>query len=122
MKRVSDKQRERNKIKAEETKKMFTLFKEIWDEQESPDGECVCYETGQHLPGYLFRGNSACYHHVLEKGTYPEYKLVKKNIVIIHPDIHQSVHQSIEKTPKIKKYKEYLLTLHKKGELLDGND
>lgn len=119
MRRVSEKQKKRNEEGARLTEALYKIFKELWDEQEDELGNCYCFESGRTLPGYLYRGNSACYHHVLEKGkmSYPEYAQVKKNIIIIHPEIHQQTGRNIDLTPKIKEYREHLLSLHYKNEL-----
>lgn len=102
-----------------ETKRLHELFLEIWDEREDEGGFCYCFETGQALPGNTFRGDTRCYDHVLEKNrmAYPQYKFTKKNIVIIHPEVHFLKHQSIDNVPKIKKYKEKLLSLHYENKL-----
>ena len=121
MRKVSSKQKERNKKKAEETALMHRWFKEIWDEREDEVGNCYCFETGQVLPGYLFRSNTCCYDHVLDKSpsSYPEYTMVKKNIIIVHPEVHQQKGKNIEKCPKIKAYRDYLLSLHEENNLKD---
>lgn len=121
MKRISEKQKERNKIKAGETEKLHQLFKEIWDEKEDEEGCCYCFETGARMHGSTYRSNSACYDHVLEKSesAYPEYKFTKKNIIIVMPKVHQQKGKSIDYTPKIKEYREHLLSLHNEGKLND---
>lgn len=112
MKKVSKKQAEKNKEKAKETKEMFSLFREIWDEREDEQGFCYCFESGRPLDPVQYRSNSAVYDHVLEKSMYPEYKFNKKNIIIVHPEIHQQKGSNIDKCPKIKDYREKLLSLH----------
>jgi len=104
-----------------ETEKLHAFFRNIWDEREDEEGYCYCYETGRPMHGSQFRSNSAVYDHVLEKNTraYPQYKFTKKNIIIVHPEIHQQKNQSIENTPKIKAYMEHLLSLHYDGKLKD---
>lgn len=121
IRKVSDKQRLRNEQKSNETKEMHNLFREIWDEREDETGFCYCFETGIPMHGSTYRGNTCCYDHVLEKGenSYPEYKMVKRNIVIIHPDVHTLKTHNIDKCPKIKAYRELLLSLHAEGELYD---
>lgn len=121
MKRVSDKQRERNKDKVENVKEMHNLFRQIWDEREDEEGYCYCFETGISMHGSKYRSNTACYDHVLEKGkgSYPEYKYLRENIIILHPDVHYSKGVNIDRCPKVKAYREQLLTLHKEGRLYD---
>jgi hypothetical protein len=119
IRKVSEKQKERNKNKADETLEMQKLFREIWDSQEDEAGYCYCFESGKAMHYSEYRLNTCCFDHVLEKGigSYPQYKMLKKNIIIVHPDIHTQKGKDIDKTPKIKKYREYLLSLHNKGEL-----
>lgn len=119
MRKVSEKQKERNKNKADETKEMHTLFREIWDEREDEEGYCYCFETGRAMHGSTYRGNTCCYDHVLEKGkgAYPEYAKTKENIIIIHPDVHHQKGRDIDKCPRIKEYREKLLSLHQEGKL-----
>jgi hypothetical protein len=119
MRQISKKQQERNKSKKDETLEMFNLFLEIWDERQDEEGNCYCFESGKKLNRSYFRELSTCYHHVLakSKSSYPEYKLLKKNIVILHPEIHNQVENSLDRCPKIKKLKEELLELHMEGKL-----
>lgn len=121
IRKVSEKQKEKNRKKAEETAALHKLFREIWDEREDETGACYCYETGRRMDGFIYRSNTACYDHVLEKNdrAFPEYKFVKKNIIIILPEVHQQKGNDIEKCPRIKEYKEKLLSLHYEGELKD---
>lgn len=104
----------------EEKTEMFNLFFTLWDEKEWEVEEerfVYCFETGRKLPREKFRLLTTCYHHVLEKGIFPQYSLLKENIVILHPDIHQLVHQNIEKTPKVKALREELYQKHLNGKL-----
>lgn len=119
MKRVSEKQRERNKGKSQDTERLHRLFKEIWDEREDEEGYCYCFESGRPLHGSKFRSNTCCYDHVLEKGTgsFPEYAFKKENIVILDPEVHYQKGRDIDKCPKVKAYREELLILHQNGSL-----
>jgi hypothetical protein len=96
--------------------KMNQMFLEIWDERQDKNGNCFCFETGARMNRDYYRELS-CYDHVLEKENYPEYKLLKKNIVILLPSVHSQKGTNIELTPKVKEYRTQLLELHKKGEL-----
>lgn len=115
------KQKDTKSSKHVETEKLHAFFRSIWDEQEDADGYCYCFETGKPMHGSKFRSNSACYDHILEKNrrAYPQYKYVKRNIRIIHPDTHHLKNQNINLTPKIKAYREYLLSLHEENKLKD---
>lgn len=107
--------------KKTETQELHQLMRQIWDEREDGEGICYCYETGQPLRGTVYRNNSCCYDHVLEKNNraFPEYSMVKKNIIIIHPDVHTQKHLNIDGTPRIKALKEKLLCLHYENNLKD---
>lgn len=101
--------------------KLHELFREIWDEREDEEGYCYCFESGVAMHGTRFRSNTCCYDHVLEKNkdSYPEYEMVKKNIIILHPDVHALKTGSIDKCPKVKAYRDELLALHEEGNLKD---
>ena len=83
---------------------MKTLFLQIWDKTEDFEGYCYCFETGKKMHRSLYRNNSCCYHHVLEKGRekYRKYKMEEWNIVIVLPEVHNQIHSNINKTPRIK--------------------
>lgn len=119
VRKVSSKQREKNKLKTEDSQRMYEWFREIWDEREDEEGNCYCFETGRAMHGSVYRSNTCVYDHVLEKESWPQYKMVKRNIVIIHPEIHNQKGMNIDKTPKIKKYREFLLSLHYENKLED---
>lgn len=105
----------------EEVAEMLNLFLTLWDEQEIEinEGErgVFCRESGRFLKREKFRLLTTCYHHVLEKKSYPQYKLLKENIVILHPDMHQLAHQDINKTPRVKALREKLMSKHLNNEL-----
>jgi hypothetical protein len=119
LRRISEKRKEKLKQKTEDTQRMHQLFREIWDEREDEEGYCFCYETGQRMHGSTFRSNTCVYDHVLEKSQWPEYKFCKKNIIIVHPDVHTLKGINIDNVPKIKEYQEYLLSLHYQNKLED---
>lgn len=117
MRKVSEKQKERNQGKAESASLLHALFREVWDEREDEEGACYCFESNQRLDGFRYRGNTCVYDHVLEKSKFPQYRMLKKNIIIVHPDIHQKKGRNIDNVPKIKKYREHLLSLHYENKL-----
>ena len=86
---------------------MDDFFRSIWDKREDFDGNCYCYETGRELP-FSFRQNRCCYHHVLAKSVYPEYKFEEWNIVILHPDTHTRLEGNLDFCPKVKALTEKL--------------
>jgi hypothetical protein len=99
--------------------KYFEFFKQIWDEREDPDGNCYCFETGRVLPGNIYRNNSCCYDHVLEKSKYKDLDFDKRNIVILHPDVHTLKTSNIDKCPKVKAYRDKLLSSIERQDLDD---
>lgn len=110
IKKVSIQQKEKNVIKKETTKKLHKFFLDLWDERADKNGCIRCFETDIYMSPTIYRENSCCYHHILEKSNpnYKQYALEKWNIVIILPDVHNQVHANIEFTPKIKKLTEKL--------------
>lgn len=108
----------KNEEKKKATQEQFRVFKEVWDEREDEMGNNTCYESGTYLEPNKYRSLSTCYHHVLEKGKYPQYRLTKSNIVILHPDVHTRLHQSIDNAPRVKKLREKLLSLHYENKLI----
>lgn len=86
--------------KKEYTIKQFEMFDELWKERSH-----YCYETNQFL-GY--EPLSTMFHHCLFKSKYPEYALIKENIVLLHPDVHAQVHVDSSKTPKVREYTQKL--------------
>lgn len=82
---------------------MAFFFLEIWEERK---GDRYCYETGKKLYG---DPSSTMFHHILEKSKYPQFKFEKWNIVLLTPEVHEQVHLNIDKTPRVKALKEYLL-------------
>lgn len=86
---------------------MDEFFKSIWDKREDENGSCYCFETGRELP-VSFRNNRCCYHHVLAKSPYPEFKFKEWNIVILDPEIHTRVEGNIDLCPKVKTLTEKL--------------
>lgn len=109
---------EAKSTKQQEAEKMHKLFRDIWDEREDELGYCYCFETGVPMHSSEYRNITTVYDHVLEKGVgaYPQYKWVRKNIIIVHPDVH--MRKGIN-TPKIDKYRKELLSLHYSGNLTD---
>ena len=108
LRKISERQKEKNIEKTSRTKKLHEFFLTIWDGKENEDGDCICYETGKILRRASFKGNSCTYHHILEKNIYPEYEFKEWNIVILHPEIHAQVHADIDRCPKIKELTEQL--------------
>lgn len=102
-----------------ETEKLHAWFRELWDEREDESGYMYCFETGKPMHASKYRSNTSCYDHVLEKSKYKQYKYLKKNIVIILPEIHYQKTRDIDRTPRIKRYRDKLIALHEDNRLRD---
>lgn len=112
IKKVSEKQKVKNELKKDQTKERHKMFLEIWDEREETDSAgnkfVRCFETGKRMSRGFYRENTCVYHHCILKSARPDLDLVKENLVIILPEIHNLTHNDIDKTPKIKDFTEYL--------------
>lgn len=107
IRKVSDKQKEKNKLKAHSTKELHEWFLKMWDKREENDGDgnryVICFESGQKLLRGVYRNNSCCYSHLLPKSKYKELAMVEENLVIVHPMWHEKMN-----TPKQDELREKL--------------
>jgi len=60
------------------------MMKELWEEKPR-----ICEVTGKPLPPSF---SIWYFHHILSKGSTPEGRLDKRNILICRPEIHQEIH------------------------------
>lgn len=106
LRKVSEKQKEKKIIKTDDTKKLHEWFLQIWDKTENSNGYCFCFETGKPMHRSIYRNNSCCYHHPLEKSNpkYKQFRMEEWNILIVLPEIHNQIHSDIDKTPRVKNY------------------
>lgn len=108
IKSVSKKQASKNRQKGKITKKDHLMYQEIWDERDHID-----FETGQPIFGEAL---TLYFHHVLPKkpgpGGYPQFRHKKWNIVIISWETHSKAESNIDLVPKIKAYRDELLTTY----------
>jgi hypothetical protein len=105
-----------DKEKAEKkrtTEEMWNFFLEIWSERPH-----YCEVTSKFLGSVPL---TTMFHHILPKqdSCFPQYKLCKWNIALLHPDVHATVEQNIDLVPQIKQKYLDLLQAHKNG-LLDN--
>lgn len=107
IRKITEKQKEKNKLKALKTKDLHKWFLEMWDKREETDGNgnkfVTCFESGQILKRALYRTNSCCYSHLLPKSSYPDLAMIEENLVIVHPLWHEKMN-----TPKQSELREKL--------------
>lgn len=73
----------------EDLGKMWEMFLQIWEERKHPDGRNYSELSGEYLGK---EAKSTMFHHIFEKGPYPQYKFDKKNIILITWEEHSQVH------------------------------
>lgn len=105
LKKVSAKGRIKREEKKELLKEDFEFYKRIWNTRVH-----VCYESGSYLGEEL---NICCFHHVLPKKKYPQYRHEDCNIVLLLPSIHNQVEMNINRCPKVKALTEELKEKYK---------
>lgn len=74
MKKISDKQKLKNELKKEETRKLHSWFLSLWEELPSNK---KCIECGSSIYGECL---STYFDHLLEKSKYPELALEINNL------------------------------------------
>lgn len=119
---MTEKQKKKKEEKALETKELHEWFKTLWKEREDENGWIRCFETDVLMHRDDYMENISVYDHVLEKNRWPEYKFLPENIVIIRPHVHNQKGINIDKTPRIKEYREKLLNLHYENKLNYGEN
>jgi len=66
-------------------KSQIELFSDIWIENK----DRRCFVTGKVLSFLLYTDFWLnCFAHVLSKNKYPEWRLRKENIILLHPEVH----------------------------------
>lgn len=79
---------------------MDDFFEEIWKERPH-----YCFESGKWLGS---KWNRNFFHHILHKGTYPQFAYCKWNVILLSQDIHTMCHSNLSQFPKIKEITEEL--------------
>lgn len=103
LKKVSEKGLKKKEEKKKLLEKDKEFYLKIWNSRPH-----VCFETGKFL------GNEpllTMFHHVLPKAKYPSYRHSEKNIVLLHPDVHNQVETNLSKCPKVAELTSWLLEL-----------
>jgi len=80
LRKISQKQIEKNKEKKELTQKQNEFFLSIWNKSPHYCKACGIY-LGDEPKNYMFD-------HLLEKSKYPEYRLTEENIFVCCLDDH----------------------------------
>lgn len=83
----------------------LALFNEIWKERPH-----VCQVTGQVIHTLDIR----CFSHILAKGAYPRFRLLKENIWIVTPEIHHKWEFESRDSQLFNQKKEKYIELKKK--------
>lgn len=86
--------------------KDWEIYLEIWNERIH-----FCEDTAVPLGKEPL---TTMFHHILPKSRYPEYRHCKKNIALLHPDVHAIVEAGFE-SDLMKTRKKWLYELHKAG-------
>lgn len=83
MRKITDKQKEKLKVRKESRGAMIALFLEIWNERPHKS----------ELSGVWLgkEPSSAFFHHILPKRNYPEAELDKDNIILLSLEEHDKV-------------------------------
>lgn len=75
------------------------FYKEIWDA--SPHRcQCGCNAKLGKEPLTTF------FHHLLFKAQFPQFRHTHENIMILHPDCHNSYHTNPDTRPEVKRRQE----------------
>lgn len=104
LKRISSKRKSQLEDEKEKTHEMYQFFINLWNN--TPPYKRRCYETGVALKNPPL---STYFHHVLPKSKYPQYRLCAWNIVFLQPEVHNQAEIDLDKTPRVKEYKERLI-------------
>lgn len=94
---------------------MAFYLTEIWENRAH-----ICFETNCIVPEPLIQN----FHHVLEKGPYPQYRHKTWNILIVSWETHDKIHKNIDNTPRVKQITKELIKMKDDGllETLDDSD
>jgi len=103
--------------KKEEREELHKWFFSLWDERSDNEGVVICFETGKRLKPEYYKYKLTCYSHILPKSKYPQYRMNKENVVIVHPDSHEQYEVYPEKTPNQNNLKKLLIKRHIEGTL-----
>lgn len=66
---------------------MHLWFMYLFDKRKIK-GVVNCFECNKSLHEDIYKDNSICYSHLLEKSKYPKYAGDERNVVIVCPDCH----------------------------------
>lgn len=69
-------------------KPLHEWFISLFDERKNVHGFVKCFECGQPMHEDIYKSNTWCYSHLVEKGKYKSKTQDPENVVIVHPDCH----------------------------------
>ena len=92
---------------------MHQWFMYLFEQRMNAWGVVHCFECGNILKEEVFKQNTCCYSHILDKSLYPAYAGEQENIAICCPDCHNlytmrpklAFNQYKQKLKLIEKYK-----------------
>lgn len=101
MKKITEKQRIKNKEKKEENIRMFNFFRLIWNKRKHESEVSGEYLGKEPLSIY--------FHHILPKERCPEARYDEENIILLTFDEHQKVENNPYSFPVINEIREKLM-------------
>ena len=117
IKKVSEKQSFKLRIKKDLLEQDKIFYKKVWDERTYGDKEvdivlyypkCECCKKNLgHEPNLMY------FHHILEKENYPQYRHSSWNIAIVCPECHNRYHTMPDTVPYLVNRRKELLDLYK---------
>ncbi len=81
-------------------------FKYLFEQRMNGGGWLNCFECHEPMHEEIYKENTICYSHLLEKSQYPQLAGNPDNVVIVHPDCHHLY--SMKPKEATNQYNEYL--------------
>lgn len=104
IRKISEKQKEKNLEDKERTRLLHKWFWELFDEKKDKDGYVYCFETGTPMHESMYKLNSCIYSHCYPKSSHPQYAMKEWNVLLVLPNIHHQWEVYPEKCPKMWNY------------------
>lgn len=114
IKKISEKRKAKIEEERELRRKEYEMFEEIWKER-GPRSEISGKFLGREAKSIYF-------HHCLPKSRYPEYRLDKRNIIILSFEEHQNVENNTYFYEKVNEIKNKLIDEIQEKQRLGNTD